>query len=76
MKIIRKISLLALFLSLVILPSFAFAQLITIESTAGRLGAVGEIACATYYCLTNNGLFSLIATMAIFFLGIGAFLAE
>ncbi len=74
MKRIRKISLFALFLSLVILPSYSYAEIFfEVKSTAGRLSNVGEIACATYYCITNNGLFSLIATMAIFFLGIGAF---
>ena len=43
---------------------------------ASSLGSVGGIACGVYECVTGNGLFAIIATMAIFFLGIGAFFGK
>jgi type IV secretory pathway VirB2 component (pilin) len=53
-----------------VLPNMAFAQ------SATGLGDVGRIACSVYACVTGNGLFAIIATMAIFFLGIGAFFGK
>lgn len=54
-----------------VLPNMAFAS-----PQADSLADVGGIACAVYDCVTGNGLFAIIATMAIFFLGIGAFFGK
>ena len=45
-------------------------------AVASSLGSVGAVACGVYECVTGNGLFAIIATMAIFFLGIGAFFGK
>jgi len=43
---------------------------------ATELKDIGRVACLAYDCVTGNGLFAIIATMAIFFLGIGAFFGK
>ena len=57
-----------------VLPGMASAT--ATGGVANSLGDVGGIACGIYDCVTGNGLFAIIATMAIFFLGIGAFFGK
>ena len=60
------------------LPNMAFAtgSPAVTGNNVDSLADVGGVACLIYECITGNGLFAIIATMAIFFLGIGAFFGK
>ena len=59
---------LALAVLTVVMPQMAFAT--------NGLGSVGASVCRIYNCIVNNSLVLVIATVAIFFLGIGAFFGK
>jgi type IV secretory pathway VirB2 component (pilin) len=43
---------------------------------AASASGVGDAVCTVYQCIVNSNLLAIIATMAIFFLGIGAFFGK
>lgn len=61
-------SVMALATLVALMPQFANA--------AGTGGELGERLCKAYYCYVNSDLLIIIATMAILFLGIGAFFGK
>ncbi len=54
----------------------AIAALTMLAPQAHALNTVGTTVCSVYGCIVNNELLAVIATVAIFFLGIGAFFGK
>ena len=40
------------------------------------LGTVGDTVCKVYTCIVNSNMLTIVATVGIFFLGIGAFFGK
>ncbi len=52
------------------------AMLVPQASFASGLGSVGSTVCEVYNCIVDSNLLTIIATVGIFFLGIGAFFGK
>lgn len=61
------------FLMLAIAALSAFVPQV---ASASGLGSVGATVCQVYMCIMNNSMLLAIATVAILFLGIGAFFGK
>jgi type IV secretory pathway VirB2 component (pilin) len=52
------------------------AMLVPEASFAGGLATLGTRMCSLYHCILSGSLLTVIATVGIFFLGIGAFFGK
>ncbi len=52
------------------------ALTIIVPQSSFALSSVGDTVCAIYTCIVSSNMLTLIATVGIFFLGIGAFFGK